>query len=222
MRTYYTHDNGSRPFKVMIESETATIYKRIENDDDDIKYEKKPIIKFKFMKIFIGKSHDCKTTRKSGGNGKMFDGNSILLKLTAKKYVFIGERIIEFMYDDPIVKFYSPVGNSDVPYPYAFDKDGNCLFILEMTRYDNIKYDTKLFDTPVDFIYFKQWFNGNPERYKKFKLFGANGPIEFRFYRNKYYIDEGEVNENTYKKKVNEMLPKAHKIKFKTLVKRFF
>ncbi len=76
-------------------------------------------------KIFIGKSPVNATTKFSGGHGKRFDGNSILLKLRdaiKNQYVFIGATIYEFTTIEPIEKFYSTVGNNDVPYPVALSK----------------------------------------------------------------------------------------------------
>ena len=47
-------------------------------------------------------------------------GNSILIKERKGKYIYIGERIASFqLQDDDIVEYLSPIGNNDVPYPYA-------------------------------------------------------------------------------------------------------
>jgi hypothetical protein len=68
--------------------------------------------------VFVGK--------KSPGGGydglkpKDAEGNSILLRV-GEKYVYIGSEIYEFSPkpEDTIQKYYSDIGNSDVPYPYA-------------------------------------------------------------------------------------------------------
>ena len=39
------------------------------------------------------------------------------------RYVYVGEKIFSFTTDHRITKYVSPVGNSDVPYPYAVDKN---------------------------------------------------------------------------------------------------
>jgi hypothetical protein len=89
-------------------------------------------------RIFIGKSPLNKTTKFSGGHGPKFDGNSILVQLTSDtkkniyKYLFIGCSIMEFMTSYEIVKYSSPVGNNDVPYPYAIDTMGNAYLMTEM------------------------------------------------------------------------------------------
>lgn len=61
-----------------------------------------------------------------------FPGNSILIRLTAtrNKYVFIGHDMYEFTAPEPITKYYSIVGNNDVPYPVATSKT-YAYFMLE-------------------------------------------------------------------------------------------
>jgi hypothetical protein len=55
------------------------------------------------------------------GTGK---GNTILLEVLPNEYVYIGNEIKAFQtkQDDMIIKYISPIGNSDVPYPYAIGK----------------------------------------------------------------------------------------------------
>lgn len=62
-------------------------------------------------------------TRFSGGVGSKFDGNSILLHLDDLRYVYIGSEIYEFTAKEEITKYYSPIGNNDVPYPVAISKN---------------------------------------------------------------------------------------------------
>jgi hypothetical protein len=72
-------------------------------------------------KIFIGKSPKIKMTKFSGGYGKEFDGNTILLLLNNNNYAIInGEGIKNFTTNnDKIINYYSIIGNNDVPYPIA-------------------------------------------------------------------------------------------------------
>ena len=91
------------------------------------------------MKVFLGKSHDNEITKFGGEYGKKFDGNSILLKISKNKYVFIGSEVYEFNTDyDTIIKYYSPVGNNDVPYPFAYGNK-NIYFMLhkKFVPYEN-------------------------------------------------------------------------------------
>lgn len=60
-----------------------------------------------------------------------FLGSTILLHVSAFRYVFIDRDIYEFESYSPIVKFCSPMGNSNVPYPYAIDADQNVYLLIE-------------------------------------------------------------------------------------------
>ena len=132
---YYTHDNGGRPFKVIVDSINNKIdvfkYSNILNDDIyDIN-----VYSGTYNQIFIGKSTQNRMTLFSGGIGKSFDGNSILCLLDNNKYLYIGENITTFDLigsdQNKIIKYISDVGNNDVPYPYAIDSENNIYFLLE-------------------------------------------------------------------------------------------
>ena len=126
VKYFDVHDNGGRPFRVQIVSPTEVkLFVRIE-DDDEVKF--KLIKTYKNVeKKFIGNSPMNEMTKFSGGYGPAFRGNSILLKLKSQspmlRYVFIGDQIYEFSTDEPILKYTSPVGNNDVPYPIAVSKN---------------------------------------------------------------------------------------------------
>ena len=71
---------------------------------------------------------DCPGKSMKGNDGGMYDlekgsgrGNTILLQTGKDKYTYIGDGIRSFTTKDGdvIQKYYSPVGNSAVPYPYA-------------------------------------------------------------------------------------------------------
>lgn len=126
---YSTHDNGGRPFSVTL-SEAS---KRVEVFE--VNYEESnSIINFKTMLVprircqverwWVGRSDESAFTRFGGGYGPEFDGNSILIKSLENEYIFVGECIFRFHTELPIVDFQSPVGNNDVPYPYAIAARG--------------------------------------------------------------------------------------------------
>lgn len=140
-KKYFIHDNGSRPFLVYLDKDSAYVYRIPENiyfhNEDYVSNKQhhlyiEPIADFKTIKNFVGKSPLTESTSFSAGYGPRFDGNSILLKTGENKYVYIGYEIYEFKIpdDDEITKYYSPVGNSDVPYPVAFGKK-NMYFMLD-------------------------------------------------------------------------------------------
>ena len=89
-----------------------------EEDEEDGElptYEEEPCITFTAGKVFVGQSPK---------HGARFDGNSLLLHLEGLKYVFVGETVFSFTAKSPITKYVSPVGNNDVPYPWAMDEQG--------------------------------------------------------------------------------------------------
>lgn len=113
------------------------------------------ILTFYPKKIFIGKSPKIALTEFSQGYGPVFDGNSILLHIKNNKYIFIGQQIFLFESLNTITEFVSPVGNNDVPYPYAIDESGNYYLltanvILGTGTYDKHKLE---YDEPYEYYY---------------------------------------------------------------------
>jgi hypothetical protein len=126
LKSYYTLDNGSKPFLVFVKGDTELhIYRIPENvhiDYDEYEKLKKghynELIKsYKTKKIWIGKH-----TEKDGyWNQKNSAGNSILAQLSNNRYLHIGADIYEFTTpdNDKIIKYFSKIGNNEVPYPIA-------------------------------------------------------------------------------------------------------
>ena len=140
MTEYCIHDNGGRPYQVLI-TDTKIIVNRANgyncNSDEECSNEQEQyttILQYNnYKKVFIGKDvrvrgvwclvYDPKTRMMHGekvsDEYRRIDGNSILINTTKNKYVYIGSEIYDFETDDEIVDYYSPIGNSDVPYPFA-------------------------------------------------------------------------------------------------------
>jgi hypothetical protein len=132
MTKYYIHDNGAKPFRVDIYKKIVTINilcSEYHDDPNDNCYKK--FITYTPKEIFIGKSKKNEMTEFSGGYGPEFDGNSILLWINNLKYIFIGKSIYSFNAFNKIIYYESPVGNSDVPYPYAIDEKGYVYLFVE-------------------------------------------------------------------------------------------
>lgn len=87
-----------------------------EEGEEEVTYEEAACTSFSAEKVFVGHSPE---------HGAKFDGNSMLLHLEGLKYVFVGEEVFSFTAKSPITKFLSPVGNNDVPYPWAVDEEGS-------------------------------------------------------------------------------------------------
>lgn len=133
---YYTHHNYARPFAVDIEGDAVHVFKwldcvRNENGENDNIYTDIPILSYNPERIFIGHSPETRATIFSGGYGERFDGNSILLHIRDNEYIFIGAEIFKFQSNDVIVEFTSPVGNNDIPYPYAITNTGSVYLLIE-------------------------------------------------------------------------------------------
>ena len=121
-KSYLIHDNGGRPFKVNIKGKNIDIYtydKELFSSWDDIPKKKDYNILIKSYKrvkeIFIPKGINDMGKAWSGGKG-----NTILVHISANRYLCIAEWIFEFeTKGDKIQEFHSQVGHSDVPYPLA-------------------------------------------------------------------------------------------------------
>lgn len=105
---------------------------------------------FAASRVFVGRSPDIAMTRFSGGLGDAFDGNSLLIQLAdpdkdkdveggggggggggGLEYVHVGIEVFRFVAEGEVVAYASPVGNSDVPYPWAVDGEGRHYLMIE-------------------------------------------------------------------------------------------
>jgi hypothetical protein len=117
---YLTHDNYGRPFRV------------IANHDIKIQklncktHEYEPLITYKKYKgYWKGYDKEC-------------PGNTILINLDNKNYVYVGGMSIrKFKPFNKIIDYFSFVGNNDVPYPFAIDKD--YIYYVEEDQYAKTK-----------------------------------------------------------------------------------
>ena len=155
---YLIHDNGGRPFALYIspKHDSVSIYKYPKEyfepsgnyftDKTYVKYYSELVKKIKCKDVFIGISPKNSMTEFGKGYGKKFDGNTNLVKISDKRYVYVGESIFEFESLNKIVEYHSPVGNNDVPYPYAIDEKGNYYLMLDKVI---VKFPEKVED-PYD------------------------------------------------------------------------
>lgn len=98
-KIYYTHDNGERPFKVIINNKQVLIFINKTMTDINVSndvYSDQPNFTYNVEKIFIGRSPKNKMTLFSAGFGSKFTGNSILLSFGNNNYIFIGDTIYSF------------------------------------------------------------------------------------------------------------------------------
>jgi hypothetical protein len=146
-KEYFIHDNGGRPFRVEIQGMKVSVYKNMDTYEMvDGKFTtfsnpEKLIKEFTAEEIFVGKK-----SSKGGYDGlkpKEAEGNSLLLRV-GSKYVFVGHEIFEWapVKGDTIEAYYSNIGNSDVPYPYAVGKT-HMYIMLDKVAVENSYFDLK-------------------------------------------------------------------------------
>jgi hypothetical protein len=151
--TYQTRWNGSRPYDVEITKNHLTAHK-----------EGLKVLDIDFIHVFIGKS-DANKKFDAFYYAFYYDseyaGNSILIliEITDKyKYVFIGREIYSFETTSEIIEFESPMGNSDVPYPWAVDKNDNIYLLYEYISFPNYSIKRK-------FNIYQLYFQGKIPKY---------------------------------------------------------
>jgi hypothetical protein len=157
MKNYLIHDNGGRPFRVEIQGNEVTVFQNMDTYDRvdgkflTISKPEKQIKQFTADQVFVGKK-----SPQGGYDGlkpKEAEGNSILLQ-TGSKYVYIGSEIYEWtpVKGDTIEKYYSDIGNSDVPYPYAIGKTHVYIML------DKVAVEKSFFDMKNDI--YQQYYAG--------------------------------------------------------------
>jgi len=155
MKYYFVHNNGGRPYKIGKKGDTVYVYKQIENEgneyDAPLEYTLAPVLIVIVKKMFVGKSPRNQQTEFSKRYGPQFNGNSILLKINETNYIYVGHTIYSFKSKSPIIKYVSPVGNSDVPYPYAIDKNGEYYLLIEDVILKNVPKAQKY--NPYNYYY---------------------------------------------------------------------
>jgi len=142
--SYEIHDNGGRPFVVEVNPSKKEVEVFLNESMEGGTYIKgKSIYHTRYKSIFIGED---KTPEYKDKTAEMKSkGNSILLHISGATYVYIGHMIQSFQTRDGenINQYYSPIGNSDVPYPYAIGEH-HTYFMLDMETIPNERLDLKM------------------------------------------------------------------------------
>jgi hypothetical protein len=150
---HLTHDNGGRPFKVCFNGASFWVLKRGQGSSE---YDTMVVKPTRHTRAFVGHSPLTPMTEFSGGHGPKFDGNSMLFELGRTqplRYMFIGECVRVFSTRSHITRFESPVGNNDVPYPYAVDSSGVVYLLTEGVRLTAGPYPKEVLRDPYRFYY---------------------------------------------------------------------
>lgn len=157
---YLIHDNGGRPFQVNLTDATFSVFKQSKIKESgngwaiyEGPYDKAIVKPTSYKRVFVGKCPDY---------GKKFDGNSILIHLKGNEYIYIGSEIYKItLKDDTIIGYKSPVGNSDVPYPYAYGENNTYLFLEKSYVPNNL-----LTFVQDPYIQYYGWSKKKAEQYK--------------------------------------------------------
>lgn len=147
-KTYYIHDNGSKPYKVVVSGKTVEIYKGAYRrnvldtkaiDYDTMDYDKL-VKRLTVKEVIVGKS-PCVPMADACGASE--DGNTVLLHVSGNKYMHLGHDIFEFTVDDEVDTYYSLIGNNDVPYPVLVGTQ-NVYFMLDQKVMPRAAFKAKM------------------------------------------------------------------------------
>lgn len=194
VQTYHIHDNGGRPFMVSVYNpndlfrarreqplnQMVKVYCNLPHNSCTLPdvYAPNPSLTIEAAKVFIGPNPNHKMHRiYHQGVDERFLGNTILVELRCVQphlaadqntYIWIGNRgVLKFTTNHPIVEFESPMGNSDVPYPWAKDSIGNYYLMLDgvmLVNNDNLEEKILEDDDPYNYYYNEMCIAGQQRR----------------------------------------------------------
>jgi len=135
VEVYETHDNGARPFTVTINRKLKQV--KVEMQEEQYFFcnvNNIQLMDVKTPKVF---DYDTMMLGIHTTPSKKQIINTVLFNLADDTctYVFVGNCCISFVPHAPIVSYVSPIGNSDVPYPYARDEAGYTYLLIEDVCY---------------------------------------------------------------------------------------
>jgi hypothetical protein len=201
-KSYEIHDNGGRPFRVEIQGKEVILfknmdtYKLVDGKFTTISNPEKQIKQFTADTIFVGKK-----SPQGGYDGlkpKEAEGNSLLLEV-GSKYVYIGSEIYEWtpVKGDVVEAYYSNIGNSDVPYPYAIGRTHIYIML------DKVAVE-------------KSFFNMKGDIYQQYYAGTTYLPMCLKGYQDTSICKDKEAA----KARIKELKEKTVKLKKKVLQKR--
>lgn len=141
MKTYEIHHKGQRPFSVEVDEHELRIYTQLWDNENEYWAIHKLIYHTPYVRIFIG---DNQLQLDGFARKGLYPGNSILAQLSDQVYLWIGSYVCTFEVEDEIQSFFSPIGESDLSYPYAIGKKEVYFFL------DPVKIPTTIFDSALD------------------------------------------------------------------------
>ena len=129
---YLTLDNGGRPFMVSVHNNKVEVFAREKNDKCPSKEEKENKIGWTILVLSV---ENCLNIFIGDDLAHGYTGNSVLLQRSNTEYMYISGSIKEFKWPEQIVEFHAPVGNSDVPYPFAVTESGRVILFEDLHKH---------------------------------------------------------------------------------------
>ncbi len=120
--SYTIHDNGGRPFVVDVYPHRIVVMRLNESGvRGEVVYESE------YERVWVGDNQLSLPDYAPRGTSR---GNTLLVRVSAQTYLFIGHQVYRFsLRGDEITEYYSPIVNSDVPYPYAIGREYSYFFL---------------------------------------------------------------------------------------------
>jgi hypothetical protein len=133
---YFTHNNGGLSFMIEVNSKLIRVFKMsADNKTPNSEIRKNPKLYFDNEVQDIKNYKKFFSSEKPSWAGKYIShepGNSVIVDLGDNNYIYIGSIIKSFKTHDKILKYYSPIGNSGVAYPYAVGEENTYLLIEDV------------------------------------------------------------------------------------------
>jgi hypothetical protein len=145
---------------VVIAKNTIIVLKSHMDDAEKTIFDKVVLKLDKYKNIFVGTNTD-----KFGGHYReKFTGNSILIETSPREYIFVGKDVYKFTTTTPINKYYSIMGNSDVPYPFAISDD-KIYLMIENETINYVDWDKKTDPYDIYYNFGKKYSNIKTAKY---------------------------------------------------------
>lgn len=168
-KEYYIHSNRERPFIVKISKRMLVC---LRSTDEKVMYIAK------HPEVFIGK-HKHNSERMIGNKllagyfeklpkGFVSIGNTILVGESDGYYTCLNDPLVRFKPKEPILRYFSPIGNNDVPYPYALTEHYTYLIIDGVYIENSLRETIDPYDEYYGWIYKESERTMHKEKFKKF------------------------------------------------------
>lgn len=195
-KKYYVHDNGGRPFMVIVTNNEISVLAGIYDYACCSWTYKAPVLKISnYAGYWVGTNN----THYLGA--KWARGNSILVKVKSHSYIEIGSDIYQFETNDEIYDYFSEIGNNDVPYPIALGTE-NTYFMVDYHYVPNSQIKMEITYDNVEKGRLMGYYYGHIDR---------QGRQFTSFVRGKYKTNKDAIKDDFKKFRLK---------KFRTLTKR--